>query len=305
MKYILLLILVVIILLNINKNKEGYDNLNNKVGIVSMIKSPHHISTWINHHIRLGIDKMYLFIDDPNDSSINVIRSLMNNKVRMIIIDDKWKRDNNYKKDDTKDEPLNWNVRQDICVNNALNYAKEDNINILIHIDSDELLYSQNNKKINELFDITKSNTFKIMNFEMAPDRDNYNNCFIENKYFRKNGDRYIAYGNGKGAGLVGKVKSNGPHEMININGETKHITLDTQDLVVLHYVSCNLDEMIKKYKMYSNFKTDKWEWAKLHLESRDKLVDCQDDCIIKAKELFKKRMKNDKDDIVEINISK
>jgi hypothetical protein len=308
MKYIILILLILILLIYKKQTREGYNNTQNiKVGIVSMIKNPHHIVTWINHHLRIGIDKIYIYIDDPNDSAINIIDnySVVNKKIKMTIMDDKWLTDNNYKTDNNKDEPLNWNVRQDKCVDNALELAKTDNIDILIHIDCDELLYSQSNKKLQDVFNISNKNTFKIKNYEIAPDRDNYENCFVENKFFRKNGDNYIAYGNGKGAGRVGKVKSNGPHEMTEINSSTKHFEINEKDLVVLHYVSCNLEEMIKKYKLYSNFSKKNWEWAKLHLESRDKLSQCSDDCIIKAKELFKKRMKNDKDDIVEINIYK
>jgi hypothetical protein len=48
---------------------------------------------------------------------------------------------------------------------------------------------------------------------------------------------------------------------------------------------------------VYSNFSTNGWEWAKLHLESRDKLKDCYNsennnlECKRIAKELFNKRL--------------
>lgn len=314
--FVILLILLIGVIYVINNKNKTNKNFQ-KIGIVSMMKDPHHIETWIKHHINMGINKLYLFIDDPNDKCINTINNLLQlsdyrNKIRMIIIDDAWKKKNNYKKDPKKDEPLNWNVKQDMCVNNALSIAKLDDIEVLIHIDADELLYSQNNKKINEIFSMDY-NTFKLKNYEMAPERDNYKNCFLENHYFRKHGINYIAYGNGKGAGVVGKVRSNGPHEMIStirfrLFKSIHQKYIHENDLVVLHFVSCNVEEMLKKYKFYSNFSTNGWEWAKIHLESRDKLKNCYNskECEKIAKDLFKKRILSpldNKNNILNVNL--
>jgi len=137
----------------------------------------------------------------------------------------------------------------------------------------------------------------------MAPERDNYVNCFLENKQFRMNGKNYIAYGNGKAAGRTGQVKSNGPHAIIKTFGMENKQEVDQMDLVVLHYVSCNLDETVKKYKTYGNFKNDQWEWAQYHLDARDTMNACNEDCKDKAKKLFEKRMKKDDDEIIEVDI--
>jgi len=281
-----------------------------KVGIASMMKQPHQLPTWIDYHLKMGADKLYIFVDDPADPSIELIKDHSNknnyrDNIRVTIIDDQWKKDNKCEYDSNKDEPQNWNVRQDRCVDRALNYARDDKIDIIIHIDSDELLYSRNKKKLNEIFNQHKSkDTFGISNYEMVPDKDNYTNCFLENKNFRMNGKNYIAYGNGKGAGRVGYAKSNGPHEIITISGKENKQEIKPEDLVVLHYVSCNLDETVKKYKMYGNFKNDQWEWAQQHLDARDIMKSCNEDCTDRAKKIFEKRMKKDDDEIIQIDIN-
>lgn len=280
-----------------------------KVGIASMMKQPHQVVTWIDYHLKIGANKLYIFVDDPNDSAINIINEHINkngyhDKIKITIIDDQWKKDHNCVYDSSKDEPKNWNIRQDRCVDKALKYAKDDKIDIIVHIDSDELLYSQNKKKLNEIFNRYKNkDAFGIINYEMAPEQDNYVNCFLENKHFRMNGKNYIAYGNGKGAGRTGYTRSNGPHEIINLSGVENKQDIDPKDLVVLHYVSCNLDETVKKYKMYGNFNNDQWEWAQFHLTARDEMKACDSDCRDKAKTLFEKRMKKDDDKIIEIDI--
>ena len=304
-KYLIIFILVLIIV-------YVFQTLP-KVGIISMMKYPHQITTWLKYHLSLGIDKIYLFMDDPKDENIQIIHDYvntnnLNNKITVTVIDDVWKKENNYQDDPEKDAPLNWNVRQDMSVNHALRIGKEDNVDILIHIDSDELLYMEKNNDIRSVFKkYAKNNTFKFDNVEIAPDREDYKNCFTEAKYFRKNGDGFIAYGNGKSAGRVGKVRSHGPHYMLELDGKdtTKWLTKD--ELIVLHYVSCNLEELTKKYKLYSNFKNNNWEWATFHLSARDQLKSCEEKktCEENAKILFNKRMKNEKDDIYQVDINK
>lgn len=305
--YILILlgiIVFIIIIITIHNQK------NDRIGIVSMMKQPHQVLTWINYHLKIGADKLYIFIDDPNDPAINIINDHINkndynDKIMITIITEQWKKDNSCEDDNDKDKPQNWNVRQDRCVDNALKYAQNDKIDIIIHIDSDELLYSQNKKKLNEIFNQYKNyNTFGIINYEMVPDKDDYINCFLENKQFRTGGKNYIAYGNGKSAGRVGFTRSNGPHEIILMSGYNNKKIITENDLVVLHYVSCNLDETIKKYKTYGDFKDDRWEWATLHLEARDTMKLCDSDCSDRAKDIFKKRMKKDDDKIINIDIS-
>jgi hypothetical protein len=71
----------------------------------------------------------------------------------------------------------------------------------------------------------------------------------------------------------------------------------------VLHFVSCNLTEYLKKYQQYGNFKDDKWEWAQFHLKSRDNLTKCssEEDCKQKAREMFADRLvKPDENDLIE-----
>lgn len=295
---IFFILILILILLVVPIKLEQFKNFDQVpvIGIVSLIKDPHQIQTWIDYHISIGVSRFYLFLDDPND--INLISYLKTKpQVTTVLITDDWKQKNGYIDKPEKDNPLNWNVRQDLAVKNGLELAEKDQVDILVHIDCDELIYIENSshKLLPPIFAKYNNYTiFRFKNIEIAPDRNNYKNCFKEAHYFRTNGKNFIAYGNGKSGGKVGEVEPFGPHFMRAKNKETAK-QVEIPELVILHYVSCNIEETLKKYKMYGNFKTDQWEWAKYHLSARDTLHSCKsiESCTKEAEKLFTQRMKD------------
>lgn len=283
-----------------------------RVGIVSMMKDPHQLGTWLRYHLSIGADKLYIFVDDPSDypTFANEHNSLPPDhraNVDIVVMDHHFLSTHGYAPDPTKDNPQNWNVRQDIAVDAALEQAAADGIDVLLHIDADELLYSHANKPLADAFEsVSDGVTFEITNYEIAPDSDSYENCFLEANHFRTDASTFVAYGNGKGGGRVGMVRSHGPHRMAPLYADsTTHRTIDTSELVVLHFVSCNLNETLKKYKMYADFSSQHWEWATHHLQARDALNTCSSDtdCQTKAKALFHSRLRNERDNTVELDI--
>jgi len=52
------------------------------VGIVTTLRGAGRtVESWIAYHFHIGFDRLYLFFDDPNDSSIEYTRKFDPNKV--------------------------------------------------------------------------------------------------------------------------------------------------------------------------------------------------------------------------------
>ncbi len=264
-----------------------------KVCVVSTIKNPHQLETWIQYHLNLGVDYIYLFFDTkniPNDS-INICNKFKTNVIPFIC------------------NPQFINIQKNILLNNPITsslassffksynnevmsrqiinvlYANilmiKNNIDWLIHIDADELLYSKSNKNIKESLNVMTNkgyNYLKFVNYELTPEHENYENCFLEGNFFKKpNGYKFIAYANGK-SGIniknLGLICPNGVHEF-----KTKEKQYTCDDIILLHFVSCNFNEFLLKYKTLGNF-NDFW-WTNIpinisfHKNARDQIIKC------------------------------
>lgn len=284
----LLILLVVFIVLSLLHERRG------RVGTASLIKDPHHIETWIAHHKRIGLSKIYIYWDDqesempPEDSIVKVFR-----------MTPEFLAQNNYHVEDHWDNPTKWNEKQRIAVEHAMSLGETDWI---LHIDADELLYPDGSidgvfKEVPETAD-----TCVINNYELAPDHENYKNCFVEGTKFRR-GQHMVAYGNGKGGGRSGRARSFGPHRCESTAGGTEH-TFPDERLKLLHYVSCNLEEYMKKYELYGKFTDDIWGWAEHHRKSRDVLTTCEskESCTRQARDMFlEQRPQKPNENVLEI----
>lgn len=247
-----------------------------KVCIVSLVKDPHHFQTWIDHHKTIA--KFYIFMDDDNEE-FGVTDH------RLILIRN-WKDRLGFKWNNEKDEPANRNEKQRLAFEEGSRMAQQDGIRYIVHIDSDELLYGPTSPA--EVFSrYPNSHAFHFKNEELAPDREDYQNCFKEGTKFHSDPTRFTAYGNGKSAGVAGMCTWFGPHFVKGQNAKE----IPPEELRVLHYPSCNLQETIKRAKQYGKFQDNSAGWSEHHKETRDALVDCEDTCELKARDQFKKRM--------------
>lgn len=255
-----------------------------KVAIVSLVKEPHAMQTWVDHHKeRMKIDTFYLFADDDQEDL-----GLADPQVQVV---KNWKGRLGYAWDKDLDEPANVRVRQELIFNEALRMAKQDNVKFVIHIDSDELLWGDVPSDVFSRY--PDSDAFHMKNEELAPDRMDYQNCFLEGHKFHSDPRRFTAYGNGKAAGRVGACEWNGPHF---ISGQRSVTELPEDELKVLHYPSCNIKETIKRARQYGNFKDDSAGWSAHHKETRDALKDCEGpECEEAAQRVFAKRMADSK----------
>ena len=245
-----------------------------RVAIVSLVKEPHNMDTWISHHRdRMNIDRFYLFADDDDEDfgDVQVVKN--------------WKGRLGYSWDSNLDEPANVRVRQELVFNEGQRLAQQDGIKYLVHIDSDELLWGRDPATVFSKY--SDSTSFHMKNEELAPDRMDYKNCFLEGTKFHSDPSRFTAYGNGKAAGVVGKCSWFGPHYLKGQN--TKE--LSDNELRVLHYPSCNIHETMKRARQYGDFKDDSAGWSAHHKETRDALTNCGEECESRAREVFTKRM--------------
>ena len=304
---ILLIILIIVLLYLILNTKETYENneINNNVGIVTTVKNPHQINDWINYHLGIGIKKIYIIADDPEeDLKINP-----DDRVVIFKNNSEWREKLNeidylkmfYNKYDT--EVMS---RQILNFAHVRDIARNTNLNWLLHIDCDELFYLEGND-LNQIFDVDYD-MIKFKNYEMVPENDSYQNCFREGTKFKTNKTKYIAYSNGKSA-----LRINSEAIIVGVHGFMGGRTLKSDYGKILHYPSCNFEEYIRKYKILGKF-DDKW-WGivqipiKFHLESRDLIDSCKnmdDICIKKIRQYYNdEHIFNDKltkDDYIVIN---
>jgi len=251
-----------------------------KLAVVSLVKSPHAFETWFKYHKEImGVNKFYIFMDDENEK--------LEVNDPSLIVDQNWKDRLGYQFDSKIDEPANVRVKQDLIVREGMRMAEADNMKYIVHIDSDELLYGP--RPASQTFARYSESSFHMKNIEMAPDRKDYKNCFLEGTYFHGDPTKFIAYGNGKAGGVIGKSEPNGPHQFKSHSGGVAEIPED--DLKILHYPSCNIEETMKRAKNYGNFKDDSAGWSTHHKETRDVLANCDQNCKDKAEAQFEKRM--------------
>jgi hypothetical protein len=256
--------------------------------IATTVRNPHQINDWIEYHLKIGFNKLYIVLDDENENieyKDDRVVIFKNNKEWR----DSFKSEGmlgtfigNYNEEVMSRQILNFAAVQD--------YAKKDGINWLLHIDGDEIFYPEG-KSLSELFN-NKYAVIKFDNYEMVPDHDSYQNCFREGNKFKTNGAKYIAYSNGKSVlNLTSGAMISGVHGFVGGS------LFDSPDGKILHYPSCNFSEYLLKYKMLGKF-GDKW-WGrveipiKFHLESRDIINSCktsEKDCTDKIREFYNKK---------------
>ncbi len=219
--------------LNNTDNSNNIINESNNIAIVSMMKNPKNIETWLEKHRNLGIYKFYIRLEDTPD----LINYLQNQPDVDLIIG----------QSNGTNEYTHIQVRQHDLVNTTLKKAMNDNIKWLIQIDSDEIL-DGNLDEIRHLPE--KTRTFWMQNVEAVYDDipTKEGNCF--NAAYFKNcqnaSEKCVSYANGKGGGRVAEdVEANGPHRFKSTLADNNEIKINMR---VLHYESCDYDLYKEKY---------------------------------------------------------
>jgi hypothetical protein len=245
-------------------------NKNVKFGISTTVKNPHQLNDWIKYHLKIGFNKLYIVFDDENETFI-----YNDPRVKIFKNNAQWKFEisNLPNMDQFINDTKEVMSRQITNFTNVRNYAKEDDVSWLLHIDGDELFYP-NDKSLNNIFNLNNIDSITFQNYEMIPKRDNYENCFISGIDFKINPVIFNAYSNGKSA-----VRVNSTAIIAGVHGFYGGNNYASPHGKILHYPSCNFDEYISKYKILGKFEDKWWNSVKIpfkfHTESRDIITEC------------------------------
>ena len=123
-------------------------------GIVSMVRgSAEDILGFVAHHLELGADQLYIYLDEPNRRAFQALRA--HPKVRVRLCDDAfW-----VKRKRTR--PEKHQIRQTV---HATHIYKRTNLDWLAHIDVDEFLWSSE-----PIADVLRSVPADIPGFRVRP----------------------------------------------------------------------------------------------------------------------------------------
>jgi len=215
------------------------------------------------YHLSL-VDKLYIWVDDPkevenpcipHDHRINVSGgSQVRNDAghRMLI------------------------RRQNENVVRAVQMCIQDGIEWLMHLDSDELLFSPMSGKVSPSWNALAAagvGQVTFANHEVCPVWI-ADNVFRDCIYFKANGRMpFNFYGNGKSAARVtNRIRPDGPHRFQGYDGRHMH----SSEAVILHYTCATYDLWLRKYRIRGEF-SNHWDDNKtypidmpFHLRSRD-----------------------------------
>lgn len=236
------------------------------------------LESFVHYHLAIGFDRIYLFFDDQNDLGIETVKGYQ--QVRSLPVDSllrlRWEKMPCYSfaKHHIDDEVM---ARQMLNADLALEMAREEQIEWLLHIDIDELFFVPKStpKALFSKLRKERPDCVSFLNYEAIPHTPDVKNGFVESSFFRKNpnllsvaqkdflndvgfseeGHPYFwYYTNGKSAAFVtGHTRSNGVHLFLP---DAKKI--ECAEAIILHYPICGFDQFWNKYKDLGSF-ADSW----------------------------------------------
>ena len=136
------------------------------IGIVSTIKAPEYqVREFVEYYLKNGINKLFLFFDDPNDPSLKLYKD----DKRVISIscsNEYWafQKNGQFEKLDTSIIIY----RQRINASYALELARESGISWLCHIDIDEIIYPV--KRLKQFLGRTHFKSIRFTVMEAVPE---------------------------------------------------------------------------------------------------------------------------------------
>ena len=229
---IVIVVIVIVLFIGLFARSSHYSSAK-RVAIVSCIKNPKNIETWLKLHRDMGISRFYIRLEDTPEL-VDYLRS--QSDVRLTVGDS-----------NSVDEYSDLMSRQSEMVDTSIGLCKKDGIDWLIHIDCDEVL----NGNLGEIKNLSSDvGTFWMQNYEAKYNKipSESDNCFKSSKFINCHSGLCASYANGKGGGRVDVSESNGPHRF---KSNLKEVKL--KSLIVRHYESCDFNQYIAKYKRLAN----------------------------------------------------
>jgi hypothetical protein len=146
--------------------------------------------SFLRYHLASGFERIYVFFDDPHDSSINVAKRIKG--VKAIPCDAKtrrrWKSLQVYRqiKDTINKTYL---TRQTLNANLGRDMALNEKFDWIFHVDCDELVYNSWNRPIGKFMSEIPEDVDQVIlqNHEIVPQRMDVENPFVEITLFKKN----------------------------------------------------------------------------------------------------------------------
>lgn len=224
---LIVILIIVLVAVNISlrpKTKEV------RIGIVSMIKNPKNLETWLDIHRKMGINRFYIRLEDSPGWE-----DFLHSQQDVHLIIGGSSGINEYEE---------IQVRQTYMVDNCLKIASKDGIDWLIHIDSDELLEGD----LSEIRNLPNGiRTIKMKNveakYEKVPGKSD--NCFSATKFLDCGSEPCVSYANGKGGGRTTMdVSSFGPHRFKSLMPNSEQAI----KIYVKHFESCDFEMYKNKY---------------------------------------------------------
>ena len=243
-----------------------------RLGVVCMTKKPIHLDSWLSHHANaLGVVRFYLRVEDTPELAALLDQPPWSKLVRARFIKKPTARDYGGQ-----------TQRQVTFVDDAIEWARADNLTHLLHCDDDELLYAPNG--LEALQAVLRNLPPTIFNvhaytLEALVPRAECDNPFAECVAFKHKPLEYSSYGSashnaGKSMGVLKskRLRCQGPHHFMtkgagynNRFGEANE-EVPKEDLfdwtgthvlppciaVILHYESCTIDRWQLKFIGYA-----------------------------------------------------
>jgi len=300
--------------------------------IVTTLKQPGpSLASFLKYHSAIGFSRIFLFFDDPSDPYIQAARKFR--QVRIIPSDarlrQKWEQTRTALTNPWFYQFVNveLKVRQTLNVEIAIELARKDKIDWLLHIDCDELFYPSEGSAPAHFAAMSKRKLHNLIyaNYEGLPEAVEIDDYFKKVTLFKKNfylfpkqilsarqrrlirrtsqlpEHLFLFYANGKSAARVSAgLQPNGGHRFRYVNQKNRSNTPRTtpvlsKEAIILHYPCCGFKNFWRKYKMLGAF-PDRWfdqvDVAKaigsFHLESRDVVLQASQR---KARAFYKERV--------------
>jgi Glycosyl transferase family 2 len=147
-----------------------------KVGTISTVRAPiKQLLLFVNYHLNIGVDHVFLFFDDPPDEGIEAFSQY--NKVWTATCSTDYWLAKNCRRPDSIEE------RQIVNVNEGVKVAKTYNCNWIIHIDSDELINPL--KDMKQVLARTPADAVRFLIMEAISEKEIYDHIFMP-KLFKK-----------------------------------------------------------------------------------------------------------------------
>jgi len=233
---VLVLVLVLFLLCwPVSQEDSGSSNRNG-VAIVTMMKDPKNVDTWLARHRNTGIRHFFIRLEESPK-----VESYLTSQKDVTVVKGQSKGVNEYE---------DIQVRQEKWVNDALKMAYDiPTLGWLIHVDADELVVGDLGA-LQRLPPTVRTVWFQNVEARFSDVPTVEDSCFDAARFVNcaeKPGE-CASYGNGKPAGRVAPdVSAHGPHRMkssLQNNGEHK-----VDEILVEHYESCDFESYKKKFK--------------------------------------------------------